>query len=564
MSQGAIYDITVEDHSNYLLSGIISANSGKSVSVASEFTSRITGIPIIGIDGKPIPNNWPVPSPDYPRIFWLIGWDTAHLGQTLHKLLFQPGMGGQFRCIRDEQTGEWRTWNRADPVDMKRLKESKLTEPLIPERLIVKDSWEWEIARGNVFKSVRLKNGAVLYAYPSSSRNPKQGDAVSGIWIDEDIQYPGHMREWQDRLTDEEGWLLWSVWPHMKNEALMELLERAELDEFSDHPQITAFQLIMTDNPYLTDTGKDQALGRMGSADEIARRNRGELLTDHLSMYQFDSDTHLIRRPIDARRKVDIPPAMELLRDIWLRTGTFPREWTRYLSIDPSHTRTACLSWVVPPIEWQGVTLGDVCICEWELIVRKWSALMLAQEVANRMGDRPYECFIMDMKVGRQTHAGRDTTACEVYSNAFRGKGLFSRLSSYSFIPGCDKPPTRFRAVRDLLTIQPTIGIPSLVFVEETCLETKREFAKYRKRTETRGENIDMMLDEPANPRLFDAMAAVEYLAVYIQQSFMMGTGYVDPSNYGPKGNAVYRHAQKLMKKRDEAEGNLGVVYLGQ
>jgi hypothetical protein len=447
---------------------------------------------------------------------------------------------------------------------MARVKESKLSEPLIPERMLdggFNDAFEWEDKKANQFNSCHLKNGATIYAYPSSARNPKQGDAVSGIWIDEDIQFPGHLREWQDRLTDEVGWFMWSVWPHMKNEALLDLINRAEMEEELEQRQIERFQLIMTDNPYLSEKGKRESLGRMDSEEEIARRNRGELLTDALSMYQFSPAIHQIQRPLKGQlTHYQMPKPHKLLRDIWLETGGLPRSWTRYLSIDPSNTRTACHSWVVPPKEYDGIYLGNVAIAEWEMVVRRMSATVLARTLAERMGSYNYEAFIMDQQAGRQTHAGRDDNTFEVYGAAFRKEKLVSRTTGYSFLPGCNVRSTRFRAVRDLLTLQPENALPGMLFVEERCVETKREFGKYRKKTESRGEGVDAVLDEPSNPRLFDAMASVEYFAAHIDQMFLVGQAYVDPSNYATRGSAALKRARKILDRQQEEEG---VVYLG-
>jgi hypothetical protein len=537
--------------------------AGKSVCVSAEFASRVTGEPILSPDGSVILPKYPVASPDYPRIYWIIGWDTKHIGQTIHRLLFQRGQGGTFRVIQDEATGQWRTFNRADAKDRARIKESELAEPLIPERLIEPDSWEWEDKKANHFNRVRLRNGATIFAYPSSARNPKQGDAVSGIWIDEDIQFPGHLREWQDRLTDEEGWFIWSVWPHMKNEALLDLINRAEVAELDDSPQIQSFTLVMTENPHLTDKGKKESLGRMGSDEEIARRNEGALLTDALSMYQFSGTMHQIQRPLAGRIiRRDQPKAHKFLLDLWLQSNTFPRDWTRYLSIDPSNTRTAVLSWVVPPPECQGVKLGNIAICEWELIARRFSAKMLAKAIMDKVGTRHYESFVMDQMAGRQTHAGREETTFGIYAEAFAEVGLSSRLSLNSFVPGCNVRAQRFRAVRDLLEPQFETGIPSMMIVEETCTETRKEFNAYRKKTEARGEGVDSVLDEPANPRLFDCMAAVEYFAAYIQPMFIMGQAFVEPTLYNNRGSAAYRHAKKIINKQRHQE-DADVVTLG-
>jgi len=558
-----VWDFTVPTTGNYIMAGVVHHNSGKSVSVACEFARRVTGIPICDESGKPFPMIWPQANPEYPRIYWVIGWDTNHLGQTIHRLLFQPGMGGQFRCIQDEVTGKWRAWNRANPIDAKRVKESALTEPLIPDRLIVPDSWEWEDKRGNQFRHVELKNGAKIYAYPSTARNPKQGDAVSGIWIDEDIVYPDHLKEWQDRLTDERGFLLWSVWPHMKNEALLTLIERAEMAALHENPRIERVSLTMTDNPYITQEGKDQALERMGSDEEIARRNRGDLMMDSLSMYPFDSSVHSIKpRNPDLVYEPIRSDAYNKLREIMEMLGGFPDDWTRYLSMDPSHTRTGIHSWVVPPHNVDGVVVGDMMICEWEIVAKRLTAAMIAKEVKDRMLGKRYEAFIMDMRAGRQTHAGRDSNTLMFFAEAFRTAGLMSRQSGYSFLPGCDVPSTRYRAVRDLMEIQPRIGVPSLMIVEGKCPETKKEFTKYRKKREARGTDADSVLDEPANPRLYDCMAAMEYAASHLQRLFMQGKAYVSPDVYKGQGSSAYRHVQDIMRKHENQNEN-GVVCLG-
>lgn len=538
--------------------------AGKSVGVSAAFASRVLGMPVTFQDGTVYPPNFPAPAPDYPRIYWIIGWDTKHIGQTIYRLLFKPGQGGTYRVIPDENTGEWITYNRADPEHAKRIKESKLAEPLIPERYLdggYNEAFEWEDKKACQFNSCRLKNGATIYAYPSSARNPKQGDAVSGIWIDEDIQDPGHLKEWQDRLTDEEGWFMWSVWPHMKNEALLDLMNRAEIDEMSDEPQIEKIQLVMTDNPFLTDKGKGQSLGRMDSEEEVARRNRGELLTDALSMYQFNATIHQIQRPIPGQKVHHIyADAHKMLVEIYMTTGKFPEDWTRYLVIDPSNTRTACGSFVVPPPIYDSVSFGHLCVMEWEFIARRYSANQLAEGLKPKMGPRRYEGFIMDYRAGRQTHAGREDNTFQLYTDAMQKAGLQSRLSGSGFIPGCDVPPQRYAAVRSMLQVDRQSGMPQLLVVEELCPETKKEFAKYRKKTETRGESMDSVLDVPNNPRLFDCMAVIEYMAAHMEMAFLTNTAWVDPSIYaGTGGSPAYKRAMKMLAKQQSA-GDDGVV----
>jgi hypothetical protein len=315
----------------------------------------------------------------------------------------------------------------------------------------------------------------------------------------------------------------------------------------------------MSENQFISSESKEEALGRMGSEDEIARRDRGELL-DQFSMYDFHPMINLLEKihPEEPRGSEDDPRYR--LRKILTSHGRFPRDWTRYLSIDPSHTRTACHSWVVPPPhEFEGVHYGPLAICEWELIVKKHSAHMLAEELYTLMAGMPYEAFIMDKRAGRQTSIGRGENTFEAYANAFASKKLYSRLTHSGFVPGVDVPSTRYRAVRDCLTVG-QFGLPKFLFVADKCWETRREFGNYRKKI-VNAVGDEVLMDEPANPRLFDAMASVEYFAAYIVPQFALGQAYVEPSIYGGKESPALRRAREILAR--DKNRNPDYVHLG-
>ena len=184
--------------------------SGKTLGTTAEFTRRVTGFNIIGLNGKPIAHHWPVPNKFDTRLYWMIGWSVDHLAQSMYGYLFLPQGGGTgMRVIRDLDTGMWRAWNERNPSDEARFMESEPAGPMIPEWMIEKI--DWQSPTQNYFREVILRNGAKIRNYPSSARNPKMGDKVSGIWIDEDIQVASHLEEWQDRLTDAHGGGGWST-----------------------------------------------------------------------------------------------------------------------------------------------------------------------------------------------------------------------------------------------------------------------------------------------------------------------------------------------------------------
>jgi hypothetical protein len=530
--------------------------SGKSLAVVAEFASRVTGRPLYGPHGEPIPLKYPVSTPKDTRLYWCIGWDVDHIGQTIYRYLFEPGI---VRVIRDRATRQWRIYNPADPNDAERYDESVASEPMIPERLIDANSWFWESKAAHNFASVRLKNGAMICAYPSSSKHAKQGDAVDGIWIDEDIQIPAHMKEWEDRLTQRDGWMLWAVWPHTKNYALCELLDRADEQVEEERPNVQSYQLIMSQNPYIPQEAKERALGRMGSEEEIARRDRGELLLDTLAMYDFFFSLHTISQFEPGEMPQQVTNARDMLRKVYSQEGRFPREWTRYLSIDPSHSRTACLFAVVPPPEIDSVEIGNCVIVENELVVKKHTADALAAVIRPLVEGLNYEAFIMDQQMGRQTHTGEDTTVFEKYAAAFNARGIRSRLFPGTFIPGCNRPQDRYRAVRSMLSVN-THNIPTLLFIAARTPHAQSEFKTYRKKQLFIGGE-DTILDEPANPRKHDVMAALEYLVAYLEQAFAVGMAYVPPETYQSRGSKAYRKALQIIRKEHEKHG--GYVHLG-
>jgi hypothetical protein len=500
--------------------------AGKSTCTVAEFASRVTAIPIIGQDGKPLPLKYPVSTPDNPLTFWIIGLNVQHIGKTIFRLLFMPGMRNSIRTVRDKKTGRWRVWNPADPQDEPRLGETKLAGAMIPPRLIDCKSWQWVERKGHVFQSVTLKNGAVIYAFPSTGDMPAMGDAVDGIWINEDIANPEYIAEWQDRLIDRDGWFLWDAWPQMQNHAIVEMIDRAAACKDDPDPDVSEFQLVSSMNPFAKEDAKARALRRMGDEDEIARRDRGELLRDAYMMYDFSQAVHLLKRVEPAQLKQP-QTAYDVLQGIYSRDGRFPATWTRYLAIDPSHTRTACLSFVVPPEEWAKVKLGRRVIVEWELVMRKALASQLAFGLKEKMGDCPYQAFIMDLNKGRQTNAGEGRTTFQVYADAFRDAGVRSITTGHDFLPGLNVPAVRSTVVRRMMN-KIVEGSAQILLCDQHTPATQGEFFRYTKKV-LRLNGVETVLDEPQNPRKHDCMAALEYGVSYLDDLLDKGLAFVVP-----------------------------------
>jgi hypothetical protein len=513
--------------------------SGKSVTAATVFASAVTGIPIIGRDEQPMPRHFNEPSSRF--LAWVIGWDQRHLGQTIHRLLFEPGL---FYVIWDEKLQRYRTWNPADPVDQSLKDKREMAEPLIPERLIDMDSWSWENKAEKVFSRVNLKNGVTIAAFPSTARQAKQGDAVDVIWIDEDICYPQHIKEYQDRLGDKGGRIIWSVWPHSTNEALVNICRRAQEQEGQENPYATEVVIRMSDNPFITTDEKRKSIHRMETDEERRARDYGEFMFDLVRMYPtFSEHRHGIFDLNNPDEKNRSGYSEDPISQYWTANKKFPVEWTRYLSMDPSHTRTACMVAVVPPEDFFGL---PVVIIEKEIVLLRHGADALAKYLASQVGGLLFESFIIDKHISRMTGVGFGETVLYQYEKAFLRYGLKSRVTGNGFMPGCDQTDVRRSKLRDLLDPADD-GPPLLRLVWSECPETLREFANFKKKVVDRDEGRTI-IDDAANPKKFDCMAALEYLVAYEPLE------YVPIENYERPVSPILKRAREIMARQSQRE----------
>jgi hypothetical protein len=252
----------------------------------------------------------------------------------------------------------------------------------------------------------------------------------------------------------------------------------------------------------------------MGSEEEIALRDRGEVARTPYQMYDFNVATHLIEK--DHGAGISQPKnEYELLCWLYARDGHLPKEWTRYLAIDPSHTRTGVLSGVVTPKEWMNIPMHHRLIVEWELVAKRKNADEFAAMLSPKMLQFLYEAFIMDLCGSRKTGILEGRTTMQAASAGFQKASLKSRTTGHDFMPGLSKPLIRQGYVRKMLGTL-VGGLPLLMFLDQDIAETKNEFRTYRKKVQRSVGGIETILDEAQNPRVHDLMAALEYLVGYI------------------------------------------------
>lgn len=467
------YDIHVKSPTNlYLLAnGVVTHNSGKSTCAAVKFAAAARDRQVTLSDGTKVDGRLPHQK-GRPLVMWVIGIQLNHIGATIHRLLFRKGL---YRIIRDTNTGKWRSYRPWSPSDLRRERECQQSDPLIPPNEIQEITWE---RRGEKqFNLCTLKDGTQIYAYASTSE-VKQGDPVDYIWIDEAIKYPSHVPEWQARLSDKKGRLLWSSWPTMANPALRAMTDRAleqqeEVDKgIRPHADVREFVLAFSENPFIDDEEKRKRLEGW-SAEERRARDLGEYITDTYLIYPtFNKHVHAA---VPDNNGEDDDTLADILRK---RNGQPPANWTRELILDPGTSKPGVLLCAVPPAD-----VGSFFVVYDEIYIPRLDADALATEIRKKTLGYNFERFIIDGRAGRQTAMGFGQTVESNYSAAFAANRLSCNQTGNQFTYGSDDEIARIGIVQSALGIRGD-GTPKLRIVIKNCPNLVKQLETNTKKIE--------------------------------------------------------------------------------
>ncbi len=502
--------------------------SGKTTATSVLFASLATGQPIIGPLGKIIDSPWPKSWSKSNLLLWVVGYDERHIGQTIHRHLFKPGL---FRVIRDLESGEYRTFRPWDPVDMERAEEALDSEPLIPERFV--KQWAWKDFARNVFETCELVNGTTICAF-SSRGEPKQGDKVHCIWIDEDIEYESHIAEFRMRLLDYSGRLLWSAFPHSKNQALIEMSEQAEDQKKWDEPIVEEIKVSMLDNPYISDKQKSRA--GISLSDELEQRSRihGDFTFDSYLVYpSYSKRLHTF--PSENKEHFD-----EI--DSILAKNVRPRNWTRFISVDPGFVRAAILFAAVPPVDMFDNLPEDerYLVIEDEIYTKGKTVNELAKEIRLRTEGFVYQSFIIDWHAARQTPMTGGRTIYQQFQEQFIKNQISSEETGSGFRKGNDDISGRIMLVRKYLELN-RLGKPRLRLNREKTAGLQLEFVRYKFRTAKQG-----FIDETPVKRFDHALDALGYLV-------SINPEYVE-NDYNRIKSPAFTAYQKIMDRQKQKQ----------
>lgn len=471
--------------------------SGKSTISALKFAAVARDKPLYGPDGTAYEQRLPHQK-GRKLIMWVVGLQLNHIGQTIHRLLFRPGL---YKMVRDVQTRRWRAYNPEVDGDV----ETKPSFPLIPQSEVKAVSWANKA--GKQFEMIELEH-ATIYAFASTA-DVKQGDPIDYIWIDERIQFSSHYPEWQARLSDVKGRIVWSSMPRADNGAMLRLNHRAQeqaeelADGHRDHVDVEVVRLQFSANPHIDDEEKRKRLEGW-TEDERKQRDLGLFLTDNIKIFPtFDRDFH---------RAVYRDPAEDdaISRILRERNGEPPVDWTREMILDPGTAKPAVLFGAVPPPElWSGGV--PYFIVYREIYQPRTDASKLAELMKQAAAGYVFRRFIIDQQAARQTPMGFSGTVGDNYSHFLREQNLRSEETQFGFIPGDPNIEARWQLVERALAVR-TCGKPQLRIVVENCPKLVWQLENNVKAVQKDPiSGVDVILERAAKGQQDDLRNCCEY-----------------------------------------------------
>ena len=475
----------------------------------------------------------------YPKedgIMVCLGMDEGHIGRTIHKYLFRAG---SFKIIRDPDTGRWRAWKPWIESDWENRKDAKPAPPLIPNRFVKKFAWKKRAQ--HVFEMCELKNGWTIYAMGSKG-DPAQGFQADLVHIDEDLEKPEWYDEMIARLSMRDGKLRWSALPHSKNDALVNLVDRAHDEKEMENPSTVIFRATIFDNPFMPEQVKTENVKRWQAKgdDEYRKRALGEMVTDSILMYPtFAKDIHGAIKFEDPRTKVQ-----EILTQ---NDGIPPKDWCRYMVVDPGHAVCAVTFWAVPP-----ENVGDYKICYDELYIQQCTAAKFAEAVRLKVDGFQFQSFIIDAHGGRLREIGSGVLPRTQYTNELAQRGVVSIETGSRFRSGSDDVPGREMRLRDWLRIRGD-GTTRMMVVVQRCPNLCREFIRFKKKV------VNGYVQDEGNRRgQCHAVETCEYAAAH-------GLKYVKAKpnvrKSGPVQQIIAQRKMREATRRAKARG-LGSSYI--
>lgn len=407
-----------------------------------------------------------------------VGKDGRHCAQVMWRKLSRAGA---FKIIRDQYTREWRAYRPWDPCDRARIQETKPAPPLIPPRLIKKVAWDKKVE--DQPSLIILHNGWEI-AFFSSLGKPPNGNDIDLGWFDEEIVDPDWYPEVSARLLDRRGRFIWSATPQAGTEQLYNLHEEAErlAEAGAANPRVTEHVILLENNPYIDDDQKKELSDKLSEEDRAVRVG-GEFVFLSFKVYPEFTPSAFICDWFD-----------------------IPKEWTRYVSVDPGRQVCAVAFLAVPPPDdpehGKHVYLYD------ELYIQNCDAEQFGQAMAKKCGEQDIFEFLIDHQ-GAQVHdTGSGRSVEEQYSAALARNKVASIVGGTNFTWGIADVEAGVEAFRAWLR-DAGDGTRKLRVLRNTCPNFLHEVKYYRYKRVN-----GVITDKPEARGRVHQMANCRYLAM--------------------------------------------------
>jgi hypothetical protein len=443
-----------------------------------------------------------------------VGKSVEHIGNVMWDKLTKED--SDFRRIRDLETGKWRSYRRFDAADKARFDETVPMTPIIPSRLIDGEP-SWYSKKQQIPSHVRFKTGWELLFFTGGG-SPPQGIAVDVVWFDEEIEKDQWYLEMAARVLRKRGKFFWSATAQAGGDQLWNLHLRAleEMGELS--PSVTEHPILLSDNKHVEQKLKDD-LAKKYAHDPDAYRVRilGEYLITSFHIYPTFSITNHCIEPFEV-----------------------PRDWCRYMIVDPGTVVCAVLFVAVPPD-------GSHLYCYDELYIRDCDPQKFGERVKHKTDGQTFQSFIIDDNGSRRTDSSSGTTVRQVYADILKSLKIKSRATGSSFELGASNVTAGLENVRTALHPKDKSkdGKPYIQIFNH-CHNLMEEFPRYHKK---RNKTTGTLMEEPVQKH--------NHLLDTLRYAVMHGCRYVKPDPVKHTSNGKKRWDTKRKKQKKPKDGIL-------
>lgn len=449
--------------------------------------------------------------------------DGIKIGEVMFRKLFQRGA---YRLVFDQTTGYWRRWEPR--IDKETFRETKPSLPLIPREMVRKIAWEQKAK--NWPKIVYLHNGWEILFFTSAGK-PIEGVDIDLCLFDEEIYEGAWYTEMAARLIDRNGRFIWSATPDLSTDQFEELYQESQKLLGTPMPRIESFFMDIDLNEYLRKEQVDTFKAKLANNPEKYKvKVLGQFLNSSQRVYPtFNIVSH------------------------GCESFTVPKEWTRYLVIDPGFANCVALFFAVPPpsdtAHAPHTYLYD------ELYGHSIDCNEFARQLEMKLRGQSIEAFLIDEHGSRRTESSGKTIG-QQFSEAFEKHHIKSISTGSNFVEigeagyeGHSSVVAGVQDVRSWLWNQDN-GKPVLQVFHVLCSQFVDEMKRYKNIVNKRTQKPT---DKPDQTKHSHGPDCLRYAKMHHSNG---GLVYVEPRIRAKGPSAIMKYYRNKLKKLRKQNGS--------